>query len=333
MTAVPFVEPIAVAEWPTGPLDPALVWPNTATPLVAVDLGAGSRGLPSSMDPGLPVVVVGLGDPDDTGNPLVSICDVIVAPDPPSLGSLVSTVERNPLSSLALVTLLRGTGDRSIDQGLLAESAVYSSLQGGPEFARWRHGRPVRERPAEDHAIHVDRVGGSLFVTLDRPHVRNALNSMMRDELIASLQLPLHDPTITHVVVKGNGDSFCAGGDLDEFGNLPDPASGHLLRLRQSVGQAVHAVSGLTTVHLHGACVGSGIEIPSFAGDVIADPTTRISLPELSLGLIPGAGGTVSIPRRIGRWRTAWLALSGESIDATTAAQWGLVDEVSDESS
>jgi enoyl-CoA hydratase/carnithine racemase len=61
---------------------------------------------------------------------------------------------------------------------------------------------------------------------------------------------------------------------------------------------------------------------------VRARPDARIKLPEVGLGLVPGAGGTVSLPRRIGRHRTAWLALSQEWLDVPTAARWGLVDEI-----
>jgi enoyl-CoA hydratase/carnithine racemase len=70
--------------------------------------------------------------------------------------------------------------------------------------------------------------------------------------------------------------------------------------------------------------------LAAFAGRVVARSDFTASLPELSLGLIPGAGGTVSIRRRIGRHRTALLALSGARLDATTALAWGLVDELSD---
>ena len=66
----------------------------------------------------------------------------------------------------------------------------------------------------------------------------------------------------------------------------------------------------------------------AFADTVIAHPDTAIRLPEISLGLIPGAGGTVSLSRRIGRQRTAALALTGRQIDATTALDWGLVDRI-----
>jgi enoyl-CoA hydratase/carnithine racemase len=84
---------------------------------------------------------------------------------------------------------------------------------------------------------------------------------------------------------------------------------------------------------VHGACVGAGVELPAFAARVVAREGARFWLPELSLGLVPGAGGTVSLPRRIGRQRTAWLALSGRAIDAETALAWGLVDELREEGS
>jgi enoyl-CoA hydratase/carnithine racemase len=74
--------------------------------------------------------------------------------------------------------------------------------------------------------------------------------------------------------------------------------------------------------------MGAGIEVPALAHHVVAAAGTVISLPELGLGLVPGAGGTASIPHRIGRQRTAALALSGVPIDAATALSWGLVDEV-----
>ena len=93
-------------------------------------------------------------------------------------------------------------------------------------------------------------------------------------------------------------------------------------------GRLIHTLKHRITAHLHGACMGSGIELPAFAGRVLAAADTRIALPEIQLGLIPGAGGTVSLPRRVGRHRTALLALSGTVIDAPTALGWGLVDEL-----
>ena len=150
----------------------------------------------------------------------------------------------------------------------------------------------------------------------------------MRDALVDAFRLVRADPSIRRVHLRGAGPSFCAGGDLDEFGSFPDPATAHLVRLQQSAGRAIAAVADRVTVHLHGACFGSGIELPAFAAEVRADPSTVIALPEVSLGLVPGAGGTVSLPRRIGRHRTAWLGLTGARIDAATALDWGLIDRV-----
>ena len=152
----------------------------------------------------------------------------------------------------------------------------------------------------------------------------------MRDQLVEAFGLAAVDTAIGEVHLRGAGPDFCAGGDLDEFGTFPDPATAHLVRLQQSVGRSIASVAGRVTAHLHGACVGSGIELPAFAGTVLATPTARISLPEVGLGLVPGAGGTVSITRRIGRHRTARLALTGEVLDAATAQAWGLVDAVAD---
>jgi enoyl-CoA hydratase/carnithine racemase len=81
---------------------------------------------------------------------------------------------------------------------------------------------------------------------------------------------------------------------------------------------------------MHGACVGAGVELAAFAGRVVAAPGTTFRLPEVSMGAIPGAGGTVSLPRRIGAPRTLLLGLSGLALAAEDALRWGLVDAVAD---
>ena len=81
---------------------------------------------------------------------------------------------------------------------------------------------------------------------------------------------------------------------------------------------------------MHGACIGSGIEFPAFAGRLVAVADAHFQLPELRFGLIPGAGGCVSLSRRIGRQRATWLLLSGKRITARRALEWGLIDAVVD---
>jgi enoyl-CoA hydratase/carnithine racemase len=150
----------------------------------------------------------------------------------------------------------------------------------------------------------------------------------MRDELCAALATAALDDTVSQVVLEGRGPSFCSGGDLSEFGARRDPAIAHRVRLAQSPARLLHRLRDRLTVRLHGAALGGGIEMAAFAHTIHASPGTRIGLPEVTLGLIPGAGGTVSITRRIGRQRCAALALTATAIDAHTALSWGLVDRV-----
>src|SRR5207302_4153330 len=135
---------------------------------------------------------------------------------------------------------------------------------------------------------------------LNRPHVHNAFSTRLRDALIDGLQVALADDAVQRVVIDGAGPSFCSGGDLDEFGTFPDPAQAHLIRLSRNAGRMLADLAARVEVHLHGACMGAGIELPAFAGRVVAAPDTVLGLPEVGLGLVPGAGGTVSLPRRIG---------------------------------
>jgi enoyl-CoA hydratase/carnithine racemase len=260
--------------------------------------------------------------PDDRR--LAPVVDVFADDD--DLVSVAGQIEATPLAAAAMLLLLRGGVGRAIDEGLVAESVTYSMLQGGPEFASWRAGRPRRERAEPDEAVHTERLGHRVTITLDRPHVHNAFNSAMRDGLAEALSEATVDESIAEIVLRGAGPSFCSGGDLDEFGRFPDPASSHLIRLTRSPARLVARLADRVIVHAHGSCMGAGMELPAFAGRVVANPAARFALPELSLGLVPGAGGTVSLPRRIGRHRTAWLALTGAVLDAPTALEWGLVD-------
>jgi enoyl-CoA hydratase/carnithine racemase len=178
-----------------------------------------------------------------------------------------------------------------------------------------------------DAPVRVGRDGNVLTVTLFRPAVHNALNTAMRDALVEALTVGVADPTVT-VVLRGAGASFCSGGDLGEFGTTPDPATAHLIRLTRSPAILAAHLAPRLVAHVHGACIGAGVELAAFAARVVAQPGTLFALPELALGLVPGAGGTVSLPRRIGRHRTAWLVLSGERIGVERARRWGLVDEI-----
>jgi len=263
------------------------------------------------------------------------VCDVVLTgAEQDRYGEeLRRSIAERPLAAAALALHLRGSERRTLDQGLVAESTVYSLLQSGPEFGRWLGSRPPKGQPVRENQDPVDtqRSGNSLHITLNRPGRHNAFNKAMRDCLSDALELALVDPTITEVVVRGSGASFCSGGDLTEFGGFTSPVESHLTRLTRSPARLLARLHDAATVVLHGTCYGAGIELPAFAKHVVARSDTRIRLPEVGLGLIPGAGGTVSMPLRIGRHRTALLGLSQTVISASTALEWGLVDAIDDE--
>ena len=260
-------------------------------------------------------------------------CDVVVDNDR-DLDEILTTIDRCPQAALATVLLLRGVKNRTIDESLIAESTTYSLLQSGAEFKQWTNQR-VNRSAETDHESSVlsERVDDHLIITLNRPMRRNAYSSQMRSELAEILQVALADTSVQAVTMRGAGANFSSGGDLDEFGSFADPVTAHMSRLTSSVGASLNALrerlGQQLRCELHGENFGAGVELPAFAGWVVAKAETRLCLPEIALGLVPGAGGTASLPRRIGRQRTAWLALTGRAIDAHRAFEWGLIDEIS----
>jgi enoyl-CoA hydratase/carnithine racemase len=341
------IDPATLAELLADPALAETVSAVAGCPLVvvSVDGPAAGRQLAGLELAATPAIVVVLA-PDPAWLPAdaMSAADVILtedqdAPAPftaPRAGpvSAVAQLEQRlatrPVAGTALALLLRSSAGLPVPAGLVAESATYSALQEGEEFRHWRAARPARSPEPGRDRVRVGRHDGEFRITLSRPARRNAVDWRMRDALFGALTAAAAEPEL-QVVLRGDGPDFCAGGDLDEFGSRPDPALAHLIRLTRSPALLLHRLAARTTVRLHGACLGAGIELPAFSADVRAQPGTSFGLPEIDLGLIPGSGGTVSLPRRIGRWRTAYLALTGSIIDAGQALDWGLIDAVDED--
>jgi hypothetical protein len=254
--------------------------------------------------------------------------EVVWVEDPlAAAGELRTGVEASPVASVTLSWLLRGSAQLSVPDALVQESAAFSSLLAGGEFRAWLAARGA-PRPADGpERVEVSRAGDVLSIVLSRVKRRNAVDARMRDALREALTVAELDPDVT-VEITGAGPSFSAGGDLDEFGTATDPALAHLVRVEASAGAVLHRVRDRVRVRVHGVCMGAGIEIPAFAGRLAAGPGSVFALPEIAMGLIPGAGGTVSITRRIGRQRMLWMALTGTRVDVSTALAWGLIDAI-----
>jgi enoyl-CoA hydratase/carnithine racemase len=250
-----------------------------------------------------------------------------------AVAELVDRVNRWPLAAAVCDDVLR-----SVDPagpalaGVVTESLAYSTLQSGPEFARWLAERGPAHMPDIADPVQAHRDGNTLWIAFNRPQRHNAFSTDARAALLEALSVAQADPSVDELVLSGNGPSFCSGGDLAEFGTFSDPASAHLARTRHSPALVLDALTArlgrACRAEVHGQVLGSGLEMAAFCGSVVSRPDAVFGLPELSLGLIPGAGGTVSVTRRIGRWRTAYLVLSGQTLDPATALAWGLVDAV-----
>ena len=239
---------------------------------------------------------------------------------------IAAAITNTPHAASALCTVLRIGEFLPFDNALMLESLAYSMLLGGQEFARWRAAHPAAiAQPMDRSYVSVERSEDRVTLTLSRPDTHNAMSAGMRDALFDALAAIIVDPTEPKLLLKATGACFSTGGDLAEFGTARDLALAHHIRTLRSCATLLHDLGDRAEVLLHGACIGSGIEIPAAAARRSARKGTFVQLPELSMGLIPGAGGTVTLSRAIGRHRTCYMALTGQRISAPIASAWGLL--------
>jgi enoyl-CoA hydratase/carnithine racemase len=282
-----------------------------------------------------PLVTVGVvrdGDQAARRLCLLAGCDLIVGRDGDA-SDVDGEVERlvGALTDAGAPALIAAQVLRAGENSTVAlESLAYSTLLWSDDFRAWRDS--VERHTAGDGnepRVALARSEGCWRLTLTRPSRHNAFDSRMREELCDALDVIAGEPPLP-VVLSGEGASFCSGGDLGEFGTAASPASAHVIRCGRSVARRLLRLSGRLVAAVQGSCIGAGVEFAAFAGTVLAAADAVFSLPELWLGLNLGAGGSISIPARIGRHRTLELLLAREPIDARRALQWGLVDRVVD---
>jgi enoyl-CoA hydratase len=269
-----------------------------------------------------PVIVIAVGD--DVEN-----ADVIV-PNTMAAEMIVKRIEKAPNPALILVQVLRMVELLDVSSALSLESLAYGTLQAGNDHRAWiaRQTEARALLTADEEPIQFVRRDNQLFATLNREEFRNAISVEMRDAWLLACEMLEHDAGIELLSFSAKGACFSIGGALQEFGICQDVGEAHRIRTIHSPARQMHKHSSRIECRVHGACIGSGIELPAFAARVVADNNAYFQLPELALGLIPGAGGCVSISRRIGRQKTAWMVLSGKRIRAQKALEWGLIDEI-----
>jgi len=271
----------------------------------------------------LPCPVIGMG----TGR-AENGCDVVLK-EKQKLGTICNNIASAPIAAMTLVQHLRAIELMPMDKALTVESFAYATLQQGSEFKSWLNAYEGGDMINESGPpILTEIVGDNLSVRLNRPKNYNAIGVDMRDALCEVLDMALVNDSFAKVDITGNGRSFSIGGALQEFGEASDPAKAHWVRSLRLPANRLLRLREKLHVHVNGAAIGAGIEMAAFAKHVTCSPKAWFQLPELRYGLIPGAGGTVSVMNRIGRQGTAYLALSMEKVSARTALDLGLVDEI-----
>ncbi|HUH14029.1 MAG TPA: enoyl-CoA hydratase-related protein [Longimicrobiales bacterium] len=179
--------------------------------------------------------------------------------------------------------------------------------------------------------LQVEVDGGVATLRVDRPEKRNALNALVRRELVEALDRLEADEAVRVLVLTGTGErAFVAGADIAEFAERT-PLEQRAAMEPPSVFERLAACPKPTLAAINGYALGGGCELALACDIRIAARSARLGQPEVKLGILPGGGGTQRLPRLVGYGAALRLILTGELIDAEEAARLGLVDLVVDD--
>ena len=176
--------------------------------------------------------------------------------------------------------------------------------------------------------ILVEKRGKVAVMTINRPDKLNALNSKVHAEGVAALDELRKDDAVRVVVITGAGEkSFIAGADISEFAGQTPVTQRNLFHER-TFFNSIDTFPKPVIAMINGFCLGGGNELALACDIRIASENARFGQPEINLGIMPGGGGTQRLTRLVGEGRAMQIILSGEMIDAPTALQFGLVNQV-----
>lgn len=177
----------------------------------------------------------------------------------------------------------------------------------------------------ENMSLSADPGIGIATLTLERPEKLNAISMAMRQSIVEVFDALREDPTVRVICVRGGGDkAFSAGGDIPEFAEYPPH---ELTQLAYTVGAPERCPQPVIAA-IDGHCYGGGLEFALACDFRIATPDSRFAFPEITLGALPGSGGTQRAVRLMGLTRAKAMVMTGEPIDAETAERWGLLTRV-----
>jgi enoyl-CoA hydratase len=189
---------------------------------------------------------------------------------------------------------------------------------------------PAQVDPARaDPALLSETRGQVAVLTLNRPDRLNAIGSEVLGLLAAAVAKAVADEGVRALVIAGAGRAFCAGADLSEIEVLPDARAfrGFIARMTE-VYQLIADCPKPSVAALHGVAFGGGLELALACDLRVAEPGARLGVPEMKLGVLPGAGGTQRLPRLVPAGIAKQMILTGEPITAARAHVLGLVNEL-----
>lgn len=175
-------------------------------------------------------------------------------------------------------------------------------------------------------SLHIEQ--GVATLTLQRAKQLNALNQAVIEALSAHLDTLQHATDVRVVILRGEGRAFAAGADIAQMSSLSASEAERFARLGQAVFRKLELLPQPTIALVHGFALGGGMELAMACDVRIAAEGAKFGQPEVTLGVIPGFGGSQRLPKIVGRGRALTLLLTGDLIDAATALDYGLVTQV-----
>ncbi len=177
--------------------------------------------------------------------------------------------------------------------------------------------------------IRVERSGGIATLTISRPKALNALDAQVLSELKQAVDALYGDAALRAVILTGDGEkAFVAGADIKAMADMPAADAEKFALAGHALGHAIEALPVPVLAAVNGFALGGGLELALTADIIYASDNAKLGLPEVTLGLMPGFGGTVRLQRRVGAQAAAELIFTGEAIDASKALAIGLVRQV-----